>query len=207
MPIAQVTVSITAAGVAIQPQPINVQADHPKAWEIPDIPLGKAGTLTTRTDNDTGTVTLGAGHGFTTGDKVDVYWDGGLRYGMDATVAGNDVAVDTGAGDNLPPQDEPVVVSKQVQISAAFVGDQVELYAAMLDSLDQNAYGHAAFHAANDAEIHDVTLQRQRPDVANVQDGAINPFAATTVAYVMVSNASTTQPATFKMVVMEDSTV
>ena len=54
------------------------------------LPIAKAGTLTTRTEDDTGEATLGAGHGITTGAIVDIYWSGGRRYGVTVgTVAGN----------------------------------------------------------------------------------------------------------------------
>ena len=59
------------------------------------LPAGKAGTLTTRTDDNTGVATLGTGHGIVQNDVVDVYWAAGVRYGMDVTaVNGNAVTVD-----------------------------------------------------------------------------------------------------------------
>lgn len=60
-----------------------------------------AGTLTTRTDNDTGVVTLSGGHSVVNG-RVDAYWATGKRIGMTATVAVNAVTIDGGTGDNLP---------------------------------------------------------------------------------------------------------
>jgi hypothetical protein len=59
-----------------------------------DLPAGKAGTLTTRTNNTDGAATLSAGHGILTADVVDIYWDGGCRYGaivgtVEAVEAGN----------------------------------------------------------------------------------------------------------------------
>lgn len=74
----------------------------------PAVPAAKAGALTTRTDNTTGTLTMAAGHGFGTGNRLDVYWlnaDGttGRRYGVAAgTVATNSVPISGGAGDSLP---------------------------------------------------------------------------------------------------------
>lgn len=67
----------------------------------------KTGTLTTRTDNDTGTLTMTTGHGITTGARLDLYWvENGLvkcRVGMTVgTVAGDSVPIDLGTGDNLP---------------------------------------------------------------------------------------------------------
>lgn len=62
----------------------------------------KTGVLSVRTDDDTGTVTMTTGHGFVTSDLVDIYWDGGSRRGMTATVTGDSVVLDGGSGDNLP---------------------------------------------------------------------------------------------------------
>lgn len=87
---------------------------------------GKAGSLTTRTDNDTGQVTA-ASHGLSNGDIVDVYWSGGSRYGMTVgVVAGDVVPVDGGAGDNLPAAATAVVIVEQTVWDADFVGDKVK---------------------------------------------------------------------------------
>lgn len=82
------------------------------------LPAGVAASLTTRTDNDTGAITLPAGHGLTSG-TFDVFWDAaaggpGVHRGMTGTVTVNALAIDAGAGDNLPPLNSAVVVSKQV---------------------------------------------------------------------------------------------
>ncbi len=74
----------------------------------PTLGAAKVGELTTRTDNNTGILTMAAGHGITTAARLDVYWtntDGtqGYRYGMVVgTVSGNTVPIDLGGGDNLP---------------------------------------------------------------------------------------------------------
>lgn len=62
------------------------------------------GTLTTRTDDDTGEITVvGGNRGLTTSETVDVYWSGGSRTGMSITnVAGAVVTIDGGSGDVLP---------------------------------------------------------------------------------------------------------
>lgn len=99
-----------------------------------DLVKAQSGTLGTRTDNDTGVVTCGAGHGIETGDKVMVFWtDTGVRKSrtdMDATVDGTAVTIDGGDGDNLPDQDSTVLVSVQTDLAAAFDGDNMEAIAA-----------------------------------------------------------------------------
>ena len=61
-----------------------------------------AGVLTTRTDASTGVLTMAADHWFFTGDTLDVFWTGGSRLGMTATVAASAVTVGGGSGDDLP---------------------------------------------------------------------------------------------------------
>ena len=80
---------------------------------------GNAGTLTTRTDAETGTITASsADHDITTGAVVDVYWSGGSRRGITVgTVAGTAIPIgadDSGDGDDLPAQDTAVVIDVQV---------------------------------------------------------------------------------------------
>ncbi len=85
-------------------------------------PIAKTGTLSTRTDDNTGVVTMTAGHGFATSDKIDLYWAGGRRCGMDATVAVNAVTLDGGTGDPLPPLTTPVTASKKTAVDIDFNG-------------------------------------------------------------------------------------
>lgn len=96
------------------------------------LPAAKAGTLTTRTSDTEGTITLGAGHGITTGQTVDVYWAGGRRYDVTVgTVSGNDVPISAGAGDVLPAEDSAVLVAPQLVVDTDFEGDLVELIGAL----------------------------------------------------------------------------
>jgi len=72
------------------------------------------GTLTTRTDDDTGQLTLDANHGLEEGDTINLSWldepvSTGERTSMTVTsVDGAAVDVDGGAGDALPAQDTAV---------------------------------------------------------------------------------------------------
>jgi len=63
-----------------------------------------AGSLSTRTDNDTGVCTVvETNHGITVSHTVAVWWAAGKRTGMSVTaVSGTVITVDGGSGDNLP---------------------------------------------------------------------------------------------------------
>jgi hypothetical protein len=85
--------------------------------EIQDItlPAGIAGTLTTRTDANTGVVTVASGHGITGSDTVMVSWVGGLQRVVDVTATtSTTISIDLGVGDDLPIATTSVVVSKSV---------------------------------------------------------------------------------------------
>jgi hypothetical protein len=88
------------------------------AERLDDRPKSIDGTLTTRTDDDTGEVTLSPSHGVMTGHTLDVHWDDmgtpRSRTGMTAgTVATNVVPIDGGTGDNLPAATTDVNVVNQ----------------------------------------------------------------------------------------------
>lgn len=93
---------VTVAGLVFNAQR-SVESDGAVILS-PTLPAAVSGTLTTRTDNTTGTLTLASGHGVTTGARLDVYFGSGLRrYGVTVgTVSGNSVPISGGTGDNLP---------------------------------------------------------------------------------------------------------
>ena len=79
------------------------------------IPAAKAGTLTVRTNNTDGSLTMAPGHGIVTADKATIFWPGGIRYNVTiGTVAGDVVpfvGATGGGGDNLPPAAAAVTVA------------------------------------------------------------------------------------------------
>lgn len=90
----------------------------------PTVSPGAAGTLTARTDANTGVATLDTGHGITTSDVVDVFWSGGKRSGMTATVDGDAVTVDGGSGTDLPATTTVLRVMKPVSVPFTVDGDE-----------------------------------------------------------------------------------
>ena len=167
----------------------------------PVLPAGKAGTLTTRTDDDTGVATLGAGHGVTTDDTVDVYWDGGLRYGMSVTVVdGVLVTIDLGAGDNLPTQDTALVVTPRVEIDTDFDGDLLKMIAA---STDKRA--HVEFLTEADVSIHAVELVDSEGWCWIKDQGVSNPLTGDPVGKAQASCGVATAGTILTVGVLYDS--
>ncbi|GAG11403.1 unnamed protein product, partial [marine sediment metagenome] len=97
--------------------------------------LGSAhpGTLTTRTDADTGVCTLpdsrGLAHGITIANTVAVWWTGGKRTGMTVSAqTGAAVTVDGGSGDNFPVLNTPLEVGADPTAtvgSRIFAGERI----------------------------------------------------------------------------------
>ncbi len=89
------------------------------------------GSLSTRTDDDTGVVTVisdsNDGHGITTASTVDVYWQSGQRIGMSVSAVTNKaVTVDGGDGDALPTLNDYVWVKVQGAGGTIFpLGDHI----------------------------------------------------------------------------------
>lgn len=73
------------------------------------------GTLTTRTDNDTGVITVTDDeHTIKVGHKVTVSWSSGIRRKMNVTaVTGTAITVDAGSGNNLPSSSTSINIAKR----------------------------------------------------------------------------------------------
>ena len=201
MPTATNSSYISIAGITIQSSQSRT-ASGQISHEV-SLPVGSAGTLSTRTDDDTGVATLSAGHGLVFGDVVDVYWDGGVRYGMDVTaVDGNDVTIDLGAGDVLPAQDTALVVTKVVVIDTDFDGDLMEMIAAA-----STKRGHIAFRDSTPTVLKAVELTANEAWAWATGTEITNPLAGNPVNDIRASNGDASAAATLKLGVLYDSEV
>ena len=172
----------------------------------PDVLVaGFAGALTTRTDNDTGVVTLeNAQHGLLQNDKVSVCWAGGSRLKMNVSnVAGAAVTVDLGTGENLPAQATAVVVAKLLTIDTDLDGDLLQMVGAVCDN--DLAVG---FYTAADALLLQLKLKggdpQGEPWFWAKDSGVANPLTGNPVSYVLVGNGEAT-PGTFNLAALYDS--
>jgi hypothetical protein len=85
----------------------------------PSLAAAKTGTLTTRTSDTAGTLTMDSGHGITNGAKIDIYWSTGQATSATVgTVATNSVPFTGATGPALPAAATAVTV--MVQQSEAF---------------------------------------------------------------------------------------
>lgn len=158
------------------------------------------GELTTRTSDTNGVVTLATGHGIASTNVVDVYWTGGKRYGMTATVEGNAVTVDGGAGDNLPDLNtEGIQVVRQTVVDVNFDGDEMRFVAFVYRNAgDADARAHGDFQDTADASIEAIELKVEtsseglirNQNVFNLAAGDTNVFTGNRITHVDASHNS-----------------
>ena len=208
MPTLQYSQSIQGAGLAIQ-KLINIEADHPNGFEI-DLPAGLAGELTTRTDNDTGIVTVASGHGVTTSHLVDIYDENGVLIRKDLTVTGTTgttISIDGGSGSNLPALNADVVVARQVPANTPIDNDNCQFFGIALETpvSGTEPNGRVIFEESDDTDVAELTLEANVPLASNIAGGQANPIEGEPIAKCRASNGNTTA-AKLKIISMEDST-
>lgn len=166
-------------------QQVEVESDNVSGVSV-TMAAAKIGQLTTRTDANTGTLTMNASHGITTGARLDLYWTGGSRRGMTVgTVATNSVPIDLGAGDDLPvvntavtaqvPQEELMTITGNNVVSIGVKGQRV---------------CQVTFADGSEAELHAVALDENANDayVWYTGNGVTNPLASDALVSVYLSN-------------------
>lgn len=132
MPTVSLSQSVTIGGVVISGR--NDVDEEGQIGVDATLEAGHAGTLSTRTDADTGVATVGSGHGITTANLVDVYWTGGKRLGMTVTATGaTTINVDGGSGDNFPVVSTAIVVSKVYALDCVFTGSDAAVIGIALE--------------------------------------------------------------------------
>jgi hypothetical protein len=163
----------------------SVAANNQSASEpVGGIAAAKTGTLTTRTNNTTGTLTMSAGHGFNTGDKIALFWAGGSQRDVTlGTVSGNSVPFSGGTGDDLPAATTAITACEATVDAVAFTGDNAAaaVVYGQLPPADGDAY--VEFTASDDSVI--AAFQISGPNPTASWDGTgTNPFAGGAVAKV-----------------------
>jgi len=212
MPNGTYSQSLTVGGLTIQPVSVIRTGDHPNTYEVV-LPVGTAGTLTTRTDDDTGVITV-ASHSLIVGDRVNVFWSGGRRYGMlvssqtGTTITVGTAGGDIGAGDVFPATSTPVVITKQVLINTAIDGDTIQILGiiAIATIGTSTAKAHIDMQDAGSASIEAINLTANVPIIYDVAGGASNVFTGNPITKSYAANGSATEELTLKILSLEDST-
>lgn len=206
MPALQTSFSYQGGGLFLQGG-FNVEAEHPNPFEVA-IPAALEAELTTRTDNDTGVLTVASGHGVTTDDTVDLYTTAGvlIRKDMDVTaVGGTTISIDAGSGSNLPALNSDVIVCVQTLFTCLIDGDDIQFIVMGLDLPGVNKpFGRAIFEKSDDSDVYEAVFVG-RPLSWDVAGGQTNDFDGDVVAKCRVSHAHAVA-GKFKIISMEDPT-
>jgi hypothetical protein len=198
MPTSSIQYTVNSGGASIQGQQTDT-AEGTLNLEV-TLAAGKAGTLTTRTDNDTGVATLSTGHGIISTDVVDVYWAGGLRRGMVATVSTNAVTIDGGAGSNLPSTTTALVVCKQTEAVFIVDGDLIQFFA-----VGANQRCSVDFqNASNTSQIAYQVLANTVQPPWSASGGLTSPYAGIDIQKAKLSNGSSTASCLVKVAALVD---
>lgn len=148
------------------------------------------GTLTTRTDNTTGTLTMGSsGHGITTSAIFDLYWSGGSQYNITAgTVSGTSIPFSLGSGDNLPTAASTISATVRTANTTSITGNNVTGLLVSGAIIGSDWYGRVTYAQANGTLITSYVLTPTAP--TQEWDLGSNPFSGVTVGKVYFSQGN-----------------
>jgi len=170
----------------------TMAADGTVLKEKTALAAAKVGALTTRTDANTGELTMASGHGITTGQRLDVYWDvggtKGHRRGMTVgTVASLAVPIDGGVGDDLPADESAITACVPTEEEFLVTGNNAQYILAKA-----SRRGLIVFADSGDVELAAVTTELEGSTGGGYQwytgNGVTNPLAGDAVAKVFFSN-------------------
>lgn len=173
---------------------------------------GAAGTLTSRTDDETGSLTLATGHGITTAQVIDLYWSGGARYKITVgTVSGDVVPIganNSGSGSVLPAATTAVVAAPRVAFNCSIDGDELSLLAvqAYFAVSTETSAAHVSLLDSGAAEIDEIALVANVPRTFDITGGDTNTFTGNPITNGIASNGSSANVATLKLLWVQDST-
>jgi hypothetical protein len=204
--------SISVSGSGLSVQSSIVRSASASIGLIESLPAAKTGTLSTRTDNTDGELTMAAGHGITTAAVIDLYWTVGgvmgVRYGVVVgTVATNAVPISGGAGDNLPIATTPITAVLPTTANVLIDGDNTKLLAIELKTTDTTlrTAGHVSFRDAANDLIAELDLVTNTPRVYDLEGGDANPFTGDVITYIQASNANSATAASLSILGVYDA--
>jgi len=155
----------------------------------PSIAAGSAGSIATRTDADTAVLTIDTStHAFVETDRVDIYWTvggvSGCRYGMAVgTVSGASVAIDGGAGDDLPAALSTIMLVEPTEIKIKVLGTDVN--AIFLASAKK---GQFVFIDDGDLEVFEKTIGAAKSYAWHDEEAVVNPITGDQIEKIYVSH-------------------
>lgn len=198
-----VNIVVSAGGKTIQSQ---FSREAVGGLPPQELALEKAqgyGTLSTRTTDTSGTLTLQAGHGITDGKIIDIYWvdTNGKRkcaYGaIVGTVSVNDVPFTVASGPVLPEAATEITCDIVEVLDVDFDADKCPLLAAQM----KTAYGHVVFEDVGDVAL-DVAMLLPNEGYLYWEDAdcfPTNPLGGNPIDEIHVSNGDKVNGGTFEL--------
>ena len=205
----QVTLSLAANGLGSSiNNSVTRTGDGGSAAEIAVV-AGKTGTVTTKNTASDADLTMDSGHGLSDALVVDVYWAAGGRYGMTTSgLAGDNINVAGGTGDDMPVATTAIVVSVRTYFNALIDGDELGLlvmqnfYAAS----STTSTAHVTLLDATLTEVEGITLTGRNARFWDITGGDSNVFTGAPITHGYASNGSATDTSTLKMMWVQDTT-
>ena len=181
------TESLSIGGRIMQ-RNVNLTADNDAGYGGASAPIElavpSAVTSWVKTDADQAAGDVAAESDVADG-LVDVYWNGGMRYGVTADRTSNSVTFDGGTGDDFPESaDVTVVCVNQKQVNVSIDGDLASAVGVLA-----TVPAHADFQDAAGDSIRAVELTANEPDMWDSEE-ATNPYTGDPITKAMVSNGT-----------------
>jgi len=153
------------------------------------VPAAQAGSLTTRTTDTTGVVTI-SGHGIADTETIAIFWSGGSRYNVDIdSVTTDTITFSGGDGDNLPVQDTAVTVGVGIELDIAFNTANMEVFGVQCTTASVASRMAVSFLTSADSDLY--TLDGTSINWTT-GSGYTNPVSTGLVAKVNAYNAVAT---------------
>lgn len=187
-----VTVNKTISGAGGTIIGSDAVTDNELVTANPSVLASQAGTLTTRTNTTSGTLTMtSGGHGIITGQRVDLYWASGKIYNaVVGTVSGTSVPIaSVGGGDVLPATSTAIQVGISKSTPFNMTGDNLT---ALILSTPVSGY---IIVASNSADLYVGYVAATKVFTWTTSDIATNPLAGVTPTKVWMSHGETTAQA------------
>lgn len=173
---------------------------------------GQSGTLSTRTDNDTGIVSIDS-HGILDTDTVDVGWVdvnsmNQHRANMAVlSVTADTLTVDGGSGTNFPVQDYAVVVGKRTSVGFSATGSAVKAISLLSTpaTAGEGSRAMVDFVTSLDATIKACDLEDDEPFTWVDNSPIDNPVTSGTIDAIEMSALCTDTPTVYVEIVYDAS--
>jgi hypothetical protein len=145
---------------------------------------GSAATSWVKSDANTAACDVATASTIATG-KVDVWWAGGMRYGVDCTRTVDALALDGGTGTDFPANGTTTcVIVQQQQVNVSIDGD-LALIVGVLSSVP----AHVDFQDSAGDSIEAISLTANEPNMWD-SSMATTPYTGDPITKAMVTNGT-----------------